>query len=134
MKATILLLSTIVISSPLAQASERSGDLCSKQTTQAQCEAYIAGLVEGYVASKQNYLPKQPEFESEYLARAFANRVGKSYYNNLNNKQPACLPSVVDKEKIIAYLMTSNKRQDLTQQLGDYLRENYRCNDKLARQ
>ena len=99
-----------------------------------ECKAYIAGLVEGYIASKQNYLPKQPEFESEYVARAFANRVGKSRHNTLNNKQPACLPSVVDKDKIVTHLMTSTSDTNLTELLGDYLRTNFSCDNKMAKQ
>ena len=132
MKATIVLLSVLFASSSVLAST--NNELCDKGMSQGECKAYIAGLVEGYIASKQNYLPKQPEFESEYVARAFANRVGKSRHNTLNNKQPACLPSVVDKDKIVAHLMTSTSHTNLTEQLGDYLRTNFSCDNKLAKQ
>lgn len=133
MKPTILLLSALALSTTAVKASDTNTSLCSEGKTPAECKAYISGLVEGYVASKQNYLPKQPVFESEYLERAFANRVGKSY-STLNNKEPACLPAVVNKEQIVAHLMNSNAQQGLTEQLGQYLRANYSCNDKLAKE
>lgn len=131
MKATIVLLSILFASSSVLAST--NNELCDKGTSQSECKAYISGLVEGYIASKQNYLPKRPEFESEYVARAFANRVGKSHHNTLNNKQPACLPSVVDKDKIVAHLMTSPSDTNLTEQLGDYLRTNFSCDNKLAK-
>lgn len=126
MKPVALLLSLVAFTSIDVKASENSNPLCSDNTSDTECQAYIAGLVEGYVASKQNYLPKQPVFESRYLERAYANRVGKSY-SRLQNKQPACLPSVVDKDKIIEHLSSSTSSQALTVQLGDYLRANFNC-------
>ena len=120
-----------VISLPV-QASGNTNSVCAGDKSAAACQAYIAGLVEGYVVSKQNYLPKPLTFESRYLERAFANRVGKSH-NTLNNKEAACLPNVIDKEKIIEHLMDSTSTGELTEQLGDYLRANYNCNDNSSR-
>lgn len=76
MKPIILLLSLAAFTSIGVKASQNTLVQCSEDKTAAECKAYIAGLVEGYVASKQNYLPKQPTFESRYLERAFATRVG----------------------------------------------------------
>lgn len=128
MKPVVLLLSLVAFASLDAKASASSTALCSENTSDAACQAYIAGLVEGYVASKQNYLPKQPVFGSRYLERAYANRVGKSY-STLTNKQPACLPSVVDKTKIVEHLSSSKSSEALTVQLGNYLRTNFNCSD-----
>lgn len=128
MKPIILLLSLAAFTSIGVKASQNTLIQCSEDKTAAECKAYIAGLVEGYVASKQNYLPKQPTFESRYLERAFATRVGDGN-TRLNTKEPACLPSVVDKNKIIEHLSGVENAEDLTAQLGDYLRSKYNCNE-----
>lgn len=132
MKTTILLLSVIAFTSIQVNASQTTSAQCSADKTASECQAYIVGLVEGYVASKQNYLPKQPVFSSQYLERAFASRVGKSY-STVSNKEPACLPSVVDKNKVVEHLMSSNETGQLTTQLGDYLRANYTCAQTVDR-
>lgn len=124
MKPILLTLSLLAFTSLEVKASQST--LCADDKSEVACQAYITGLVEGYVASKQNYLPKQPVFESKLMERAFAYRVGNNY-STLNNKEPACLPSVVDTSKIVAHLINLQGEQELTAQLGDYLRANYNC-------
>ncbi len=128
MKIVNLVISTALLAATSLQASENANKLCSYDKSPAECQAYISGLVEGYVASKQNYLPQPVAFDSRYLERAFISRVGQNHGSL--SKEPACLPKVVDKEKIVEHLVNSNSREALTEQLGDYLRSNYRCNAK----
>lgn len=130
MKPVNLLVSGMLAASFSLAAGQQSQNLCSNSSTDNACQAYIAGLVEGYVASKQNYLPKQPVLADDYLKRAYNSRVGDRY-STVSNKQPACLPSVLDKEKIVAHLVSSKNKQDLTNQLGHYLRDNYACRDSF---
>ena len=125
MKRVILMLSVIVAFSSSVNASNTAKSLCDdKEST--QCKAYISGLVEGYIASKQNYIPKQPNFDSRYLDRAFASRVSQSY-TSMDNKKPACLPLNVNKAEVIEHLTASKVDDNLTIQVGDYLRDKYRC-------
>lgn len=129
MKHIALMLSSLVLLPMTFHSQADTKDFCADKES-AQCQAYLAGLVEGYVTSKQNYLPKAPSFESSYEERAFANRVSQTY-TSVNSKDPACLPKKVDKQEIVAHLTKTNK--DATIELGDYLRKNFACSAKLSK-
>lgn len=124
-----LMLSGLLLLPVAFQLQAGSKEFCADKES-AQCQAYLAGLVEGYVTSKQNYLPKTPSFESSYEERAFANRVSQKY-TSIDNKDPACLPKKVNKQEIVSHLMKSDK--DATVELGDYLRKNYACSSRLSK-
>ena len=105
-RITLMLSSLLLL--PIAFQSHSSGKEFCADKESAQCQAYLAGLVEGYVTSKKNYLPKAPSFESSYEERAFSNRVSQTY-TSIENKDPACLPKNINKQEIVAHLTKTNK-------------------------
>jgi len=126
MKHLVLLVSALSLFSLNAHSSEQAKSPCKKDTESTACQAYISGIVEAYIASKQNYLVKQSSTDSSIVDRAYANRVG--YHRAKAPKaQRACLPDDIDTEEITKQFQTLNASTDITIALGDYLRNTYPC-------
>lgn len=126
MRLVALLLSSVFLTSLSVKASENTELVCGEDKTPVECKAYLSGLVDGYIASKQKYLPTKPEFESKYLDRAFANRVSLARYDQ-GKAKPACLPDDVDKLRAIKHLIENGSDTELSEELGNYLRNRYAC-------
>lgn len=126
MKRAIVLVSALFLLPFGAKASENIQSICAKDSQSQACQAYISGVVDGYIASKQKYLETQPEFESAYASRVYAHRVGSQRVTQVKAK-PACLPKHINTDEIITQLGKSMPEQDLTTVLGDYLRQQYPC-------
>lgn len=123
----MLLASTILlVGLPAINASEMANASCKDTLTASECKAYIAGVVEGYIASKKKYLEKQTGFENGYANRAYLNRVGNSRVST-SKETPACLPDNLDANEIIEVLATEITVNNITDDLGNYLRKTYPC-------
>lgn len=127
MKRVILLASILGMMPLAAQSSNNVNNVCAEDKGSAECQAYISGLVEGYVASKQNYLETSTGFDAQYANRAYANRVGVHRVKHTKAER-ACLPETVDMGEITEHLKNTGKNEDVTKELGKYLRENFPCN------
>ena len=127
MKRVILLASILGLMPLTAQSSNNVNSMCADDKNTAECQAYIAGLVEGYIASKQNYLEEADAFDAQYANRAYANRVGIHRVKHVKAER-ACLPEEVNVDEITAHLQNTSQSEDVTQELGKYLRENFPCN------
>ena len=131
MKRIALLVNTLLIGSLslFSFNAYSSGNLqskCEENSKSEACQAYLSGVVDGYIASKQKYVAKQPGFSSDFINRVYSSRVNEQRVK-VSKAQPACLPDYVDTEEIIARLEDVNQKQDLTTELGDFLRQQYPC-------
>lgn len=126
MKHLVLLVSALSLFSVNAYSSTNMQNKCAEDTKSEACQAYIAGVVDGYIASKQKYIAKQPEFNNNFLDRVYDSRVG--YHRaKVTKAQPACLPENINTHEIIAQLEGTVSEQTLTTELGNYLRKQYPC-------
>lgn len=126
MKHLVLLISALSLSAFNANSSTSMQNMCAENSKSEACQAYIAGVVDGYIISKQKYIAKQAEFNNNFLDRVYDSRVG---YNRTKvaKAQPACLPDNINTSEIIAQFKGANSGQNLTIELGNYLRKQYPC-------
>lgn len=123
-----LMLSLLLMLSAGAHASKpKDVDPCAKDKQSAVCQAYIAGLVEGYISSKQKYVATKADLGNSYLNRAFASRAGRIDEEPL--AKPACLPLQVNKTELVEFLSAQSElpKQELPVVLGQHLRSKYAC-------
>ena len=129
MKHRALLLSVTLLLSFNASASSATYTACSEDKSTAACKAYIAGMVQGYIASMQNAGASQPSFKGEYANRAFASRVsfGKASqgYSRSN-----CLPDNINPQDVVNHMQQQANSRDLTQELTNYLNDYFSCNEQ----
>ncbi|QOL25086.1 hypothetical protein LP316_12350 [Thalassotalea sp. LPB0316] len=124
MKRVIVLVSALLFFSVANSQDIRAN--CEQDSSSATCQAYISGLVEGYIASKQKYIAKQPDYESDFATRVYASRVNSARVSSLK-ASPACLPDNVDSDEIADQLEQALPSQDLTKELGEYLQQRFPC-------
>lgn len=122
----LAILVLLIITASYSTLSHAASTACDKDKNSEACKAYISGLVDGYIASKQKYIPTKPNYDSKFLERVYASRVNKAQYNS-EKPRPACLPEDVDKLEAVKHLIHTETGIKLTTELGNYLRANYPC-------
>jgi hypothetical protein len=106
-------------------------NICEDSTKSKLCQAYVAGLVDGYIASKRKYTtPIANGASTSVIDRALANRVSGSRLSEPLFK-PACLPKNVDKKQLVQHVLKNMKdnEQKLDMLLYDELHTRYSCKD-----
>ncbi len=126
MKQLLILIGAIFLLSPDAPAATKLQRKCARDNHSEVCRAYVDGVIEGYIISKQKYVSRPPKFESDFLNRVYDVRVGKQRVDFKRGKR-ACLPENIDINEIIAQLKNRVHKQTLTDELSNYLSEKYPC-------
>ncbi|QTH64684.1 hypothetical protein J1N51_04240 [Psychrosphaera ytuae] len=132
-KSLMLLTPIFLAGSLFSQAIAAKGknalsEQCMQDVNSAVCEAYLTGLVEGYVKSKKKYTSSEPAPNNEFLKRVYASRVSNEHLDSIK-PEPACLPEVVNKQELVTSLMSKAKfaEKPIDQVLYDELQRRYGC-------
>lgn len=108
-------------------------DICLESKKKDICEAYVTGLVDGYVTSKQKYLPTHSvgdQDSNSLLERALATRVSDKRLSEPLIK-PLCLPETVNRKELVNHVLSSldDDHTSVNHILDEELKRKYACED-----
>lgn len=107
-------------------------EACGENASTEICKAYVSGMVDGYIASKQKFTTTQPAPDSKFLKRVYSSRVTDDMLNS-DKPEPACLPAMVDRQVLIDSLLKEGSaaktagNQSMSTQLYQKLQALYGC-------
>lgn len=128
MKKLTVLLSCLWFLSFSGYSVEDKTQACSTNINSELCQAYIAGLVDGYIASKQ----QTANFENKYANRAYETRVGNTRIE-IAHKSSKCISEDNVKKEVEKFVVQLKAQDDVVEELASFLRHSVSC-DKKAKQ
>lgn len=102
-------------------AVDTLGQQCKQNINTTVCQAYLTGLVDGYVKSKKKYTETMPAPNNEFMKRVYSSRVSSEHLDSIK-PEPACLPDKVNKQALVRELtQTLANRSDIDSSLDTLL-------------
>lgn len=98
---------------PKPNAMDNLSKECKADVNSILCEAYLMGVVDGYISSKKKYTSTEPAPNSAFLSRVYSSRVTNERLDS-DKPEPACLPANVNKKQLLTNVIAQVNNQTTT--------------------